>query len=462
MKLTFVDELVSTKRLDNSCDLTGRVSAVRAHKTMTFVDVVDHTGRIQAVIDNSKVDGSLLEKLQPGAYISLKGCLCAGKKESIEINVDRIDVLAQPFIHLSPTPWQINGLDPDYGRQVFGFPSFYLANPQRAAVLKIKTNFVNALHHYFQANRFTLVEPPILTDKTLYDERTAVTARVHGENVFLSQCATFELEPLAMVYGKVYTISPAFRNEKAGSKRHLAEYTHAKAEVLLATIDDLMFLAGDALYHSLSETVAMSERELALLGKEIDFESIHPSKHIHITYDEALKITQAKGSDTKYGEGLTRRDEILLTAHAGNKYLWMQFPPFTSEGFPYRRKTDQRHLSMTCDLIAPHGAGEMIGVAEKTTDAEELIQNLVEKGKEANIRDYWEYILLRRYGLPQHGGLGAAPERIIYGLLGLDHIRLTKPWPRYPDRRIRSDANQPLEDLGDLEMRRLMGKYHLR
>jgi len=117
---------------------------------------------------------------------------------------------------------------------------------------------------------------------------------------------------------------------------------------------------------------------------------------------------------------------------------------------------------MTCDLIAPHGAGEMVGVAEKITNAEELIENLIEKGQKYTIRQYWDYIALRQQGLPPHGGIGAAPERILYGLLGLDHIRLTKPWPRYPGRKIITSENKNLNTYGCRELERLIEKYELK
>ncbi len=119
------------------------------------------------------------------------------------------------------------------------------------------------------------------------------------------------------------------------------------------------------------------------------------------------------------------------------------------------------HLSMTCDLIAPHGAGEMVGVAEKTTDPEELIQNIIDKGLKKDIKKYWEYILLRKFGMPPHGGIGAAPERIIYGLLGLNHIKLTKPWARYPGRKINPTNNQELNPWGDPDLERMIKKFGL-
>lgn len=441
----------------------GRIKCIRRHKEKLFIDLIDYSRKIQIVITKSS-DPEVYEALsgdQKGSYIAVNGRLSNDKKGDLEIKATSLEVLAENNLNIE-SPWSFNGADPKNRDQVFSFPEAYVSNPERAAILKIKTDFVRALHQYFQGDGFVLVEPPIITDKTLYGGENSIEAKVHGEDVFLSQCATFELEPLALAFGKVYTISPAFRNEPSGSKRHLAEYTHAKAEALLADIGDLKKLSGNSIYYAMSEVQRLNERELSILGVDLNIEGLKSENHEQITYDEALKLTQKKGSTTEWGEGLKRRDEIILTNHFGNRYVWVNFPPFISEGFPYRRLPEDRRLSMTCDLIAPHGAGEMVGVAEKITDPEELIQNLIEKGQKNNIKNYWNYIALRENGMPPHGGIGAAPERILYGLLGLDHIRLTKPWPRYPGRKIVTPKNKSLKDYDSDNLQRLIEKYDLR
>ncbi len=462
MEWKSIKDSLERKCQDDYVSVLGRLRDVRKHKKRAFIDLVDYSGQIQLVIERSENPQAygVLSSLGRGAYISADGIFVNDKKGNPEIRVHGLEVISNSCLNIE-SPWDFNGADPSYGNLVFSFLEAYVSNPQRAAILKIKTNFINALHAYFQNNRFTLVEPPILTDKTLYGEDKAIIAEVHGEKVFLSQCATFELEPLALVFGKVYTISPAFRNESSGSKRHLTEYTLVKAEALFADISDLKSLSGDSIYYAMSEVLRMNERELSVLGIDLQIEGLKPKNHEHILYNDALNLIQRKGSNTEWGVGLKRRDEIILTNHFGNRYLWVDFPPFVSEGFPYRRLPSDRRLSMTCDLIAPHGVGEIVGVAEKVIDPEELIQNLIEKGQKHKIRRYWNYIALRENGLPPHGGIGAAPERILYGLLGLDHIRLTKPWPRYPDKKIITSENKPLNNFGSDNLRRLIEKYDL-
>src|SRR3989344_4834783 len=295
MNLKFIDELTSETKVGDSCHITGRVCSIRNHGNVSFLDLKDYTGKIQIVVEKNKHNDSFkeLSDIPVGSYISVGGKYLNNKRGDPEINANSLEILALATLQLSPNPWEIDGIDPKHGFQVFSFPDFYIASPKRAAVLKVKTNFINALHNYFQDHKFTLVEPPILTDKTLYDEQTAVKANVHGEDVYLTQCATFELEPLALAFGKVYTISPAFRNEKSGSKRHLTEYTHAKAEILLADIEDLMHLAEECLYSSIKKMKLGNEKELNILERDIDVDLLKPGRPGRITYDDAIRIVRS-------------------------------------------------------------------------------------------------------------------------------------------------------------------------
>lgn len=458
MKFKLLQEALEEAQQGESCDFFGRVSGVRKHKNRVFVDITDHTGLAQVVIEKTDESFDTARTLNPGTYVHASGILGQDRQHQPELSDSSLEVLAESTLDIV-SPWDIQGDSRKASKQVFGFTEAYVANPQRAAILAIKAEFGKALHEYFQQENFTLVEPPIITNKTLYPNDNTIEATVHGEDVYLSQCATFELEPLAMAFGRVYTISPAFRNEQSGSRRHLAEYTHAKAELLHADTADLMQLSGEALHYALSKVADRCERDLSILGTELDIDGLHPDKHEHMTYDEALKVSQKKGSHTIYGEGLKRRDEIAATKHVGEKYLWIECPPFESEGFPYKRNVEHPHLSGTCDLIAPNGGGEIVGVAEKITDPEELIVNLIEKGLKDRISQYWQYIAMREYGMPPHGGIGAAPERIIYGMLDLDHIRLTRPWPRYPGRRIVQPDS--LNTFGSDNLQGLVEKYGL-
>jgi asparaginyl-tRNA synthetase len=227
-----------SKKLEGKFDndflnILGRIKKIRLHKKIAFVDIIDYSSEVQLIIEKDKTP-DLYDEISTymvGSYISVDGNLSKSKNGKSDLIVSDLEILAESGLVIE-SPWNIDGLNPHYGNLIFSNLEIYVSNPQRATLIKLKNDFIFSMHKYFQNQGFVLVDPSIITNKTLYGHENAITAQVHGENVYLSQCATFELEPLAMTFGKVYTISPAFRNEKSGSKRHLAEYNHVKAEVL--------------------------------------------------------------------------------------------------------------------------------------------------------------------------------------------------------------------------------------
>ncbi len=49
-----------------------------------------------------------------------------------------------------------------------------------------------------------------------------------------------------------------------------------------------------------------------------------------------------------------------------------------------------------------------------------------------NIKDYWWYLDLRRYGTVPHSGFGLGFERLVMMATGVDNIRDVIAFPRYP------------------------------
>ncbi|MFH0875803.1 MAG: asparagine--tRNA ligase [archaeon] len=436
-----IEEKINGLEPGSTVYVTGQIMAKRKHGTCSFLDLVDASGHIQIVVDSSLPGYEELIKLNRGSFVQINGTLQSGRK-ALEILADNAEIISPALVTLEPSPWRIDGMDTRYQEAVIGTPSFYHSNPQRMAALRVYTTLRQAFHRYFQTNGYLEVVPPVMTASTIYGRDLAVKAEVNGENIFLTQCSTFELEPLAMAHGNVYTIAPAFRNESAGTKRHLNEYYHLKAESLLATLDDLMALAGDAIYCTVSDMAGLCQKELDLLHAKIDLVSLNPQNFERLTYKEARDVVNGLGSDLPFGKDLSISDEHKLIDHlGGNKYVWIIHKPAESEGFPYRLHPDDPTLTLTGDLIAPHKAGEMVGIAEKIYNAEELVDRIRAKGFDPN--DYLEYIHLRNLGMPPHGGLGAAPERIAYGLMDLPHINCVMPYPRYPGRRIRGNFQAP-------------------
>ncbi len=94
----------------------------------------------------------------------------------------------------------------------------------------------------------------------------------------------------------------------------------------------------------------------------------------------------------------------------------------------FKRKADNPFFTLTCDLIAPNGFGEILGTAEKMTDYDEIIASMEEKGKMANFNRYKDFAELHKLGLPPHGGIGMGIERAVRYLININHVKFLKPF----------------------------------
>jgi len=89
---------------------------------------------------------------------------------------------------------------------------------------------------------------------------------------------------------------------------------------------------------------------------------------------------------------------------------------------------EQPKLSLSMDVLAPEGYGEIIGGGQRLDDYDELLSQL-HKHKLPEEAFKW-YLDLRRYGTVPHSGFGMGIERVVAWLCGLDHLREAIPYPR--------------------------------
>ena len=85
-------------------------------------------------------------------------------------------------------------------------------------------------------------------------------------------------------------------------------------------------------------------------------------------------------------------------------------------------------LSLSFDMIAPEGYGEVIGGGERQSNYETLIRRIHED-KLPEEAFQW-YLDLRRYGSVPHAGFGLGLERTVAWICGTEHIREVIPFPR--------------------------------
>lgn len=416
--------------------VTGWLLAARNHGSVMFLDVVDSSGLVQCVVRREEDTEQIFERARSTpveSAVRVKGKI-AHNRSALEIAVADFEIVGEFSHDLSPRPRaHFDIFDPRFTDHTLSNRHLYIRHPQVGAALRARDKVVHYLHQWFHGRDYIEIAAPILTALPLYSDETALRIDVQGQRVFLTQCVGFYLEAAVHAFERVYNIGPSFRGEESRSKRHLLEYWHVKAEAVYVSRSDL-FLLVEGLISDVNAFVLEHCAPCAeSLGVEITTKGLFPP-FPQLAYQEAVKILQERGYSIQFGDGLSSSTEAALASGFASPF-WVVGIPRTLEPFPYCIDPDDDQLTLTADLIAPDGYGELLGIAEKIYNLNELLTRMAEKGKLDDARYGW-LIDLRRSGCVPHGGLGMGLERLLRWLFQVDHVRDWAAFPRLFGRRI--------------------------
>lgn len=439
MKKTYIKDIHFTaRRKKNSAfNLFCWIRRKRAYKDIVFLDIVDSTGQAQAVAQKKDVSEDtfkILKTIPAESCVELscnKSFDCVKKKEGIFVY--DCSVIGRWKLNLQPLPRSdFDIFSSKNANYLLRNRHLYIRNPKLIAMLKFRHQTMHAVREWFSREEFTEITAPILTKLPLYDDGSAISVQVGKNNVFLTQCVGFYLESAAAALEKVYNIGPSFRGEESRSKRHLIEYWHTKAEVAFANLEEGQKMVEDLLTHIVHSIKNNSQVSSAMNIKSA--KEILNKPYPKISYREALKLLNKSGCKIKFGESISNSEEEILSKRF-NAPFWLVGIPRAVEPFPYVINAKDEQVTRVSDLIAPRGYGELLGVAEKIFEINELKARMKEKGK-LNNKNYNWVQELRNSGFFPHVGFGMGVERLMRYLLGQKHVRDMIPFPRLFRRQI--------------------------
>jgi asparaginyl-tRNA synthetase len=152
---------------------------------------------------------------------------------------------------------------------------------------------------------------------------------------------------------------------------------------------------------------------------------VPPFPRVH--YDEAAATLKAAGVDFQYGGDFGGTDETVLTEKQEKPIFVHRFPAAV-KAFYMKGDPERPDLSLSCDLLAPEGYGEIVGGGQREESLDVLLGKIHEHGLPESAFQW--YLDLRRYGSVPHSGFGLGVERTLAWVCGLPHVRETIPCPR--------------------------------
>ena len=408
-----------------------------------FLDVVDSTGIIQVVVETTALekqgDWTTIRSLLPESSVTIRGILTPQMDSSpnsmtTEVHAKSITVISMASKTLHPAiRCSLERLAPEHAPRILAKPHLYLRNPVSINIGKFRAEVLRSVRQWFYSHAFLELSAPLMTASTLYEPNSALTignlVKGNKPTMFLSQCAGFYLEAAAHAHERVYNLGPSFRNESR-TNRHLMEYWHIKAEIASGTLDDIISLV-EIFLRDIRNDVEASGTPLTSSLAAI-FPPAFQLPFPRITYLEAQAYLSRLDPEIEFGQNISGKQERQLTEHfckEGLSPLWITHKPRQLEPFPYSIHPTDLRLTMTADLVAPNGYGEICGVAEKSYRLSDLDERLQEKRK-TGAEEYQWVRELREFGMVPHVAFGMGLERLLRWWIGARHVKDTIPFPR--------------------------------
>ena len=245
------DEL-RKNNIGNEVRLSGWVHRIRDHGGLLFIDLRDHYGITQCVVEPGTEAFSVAEEIRSEWVVCLTGTVKARMDETI--NVDKsisslptgdIELFIREVVILSKAeelPLPIFG-EPDYPEDIrlkYRFLDLRRETIHKNIVLRSK--IIQSIRKRMLDANFNEYQTPILTASSPEGARDfLVPSRTHPGKFYALPQAPQQFKQLIMMAGfdRYFQIAPCFRDEDARADRSPGEFYQLDVEMSFVTQEDV-------------------------------------------------------------------------------------------------------------------------------------------------------------------------------------------------------------------------------
>ncbi|WP_068814557.1 asparagine--tRNA ligase [Phormidesmis priestleyi] len=453
-----ISELLRTGQPDELVTIKGWVRTKREQKGFSFIEVNDGSSMagLQVVMNADLPDyESVVKRLSTGASVEVSGVLVPspGKGQRIEVKADSVIVYGEADAETYPLQKKRHSFE--FLREIGHLRS---RTNTLGAVFRVRNACSMAIHQFFQEQGFIWVHTPILTasDCEGAGEMFAVTSLdlkkvpltenqsvdyskdFFGKPTYLTVSGQLEAEIMATAFSNVYTFGPTFRAENSNTSRHLAEFWMVEPEMAFCDLEGDMDLAEAFLKYIFSYVLEKCPEDMQFFNDRIDnsvlttAENIIQNEFERVTYTKAVELLLKSDRTFEYpvewGSDLQSEHERFLAEELFKKPVIVTDYPTQIKAFYMRLNEDEKTVR-AMDILAPK-IGEIIGGSQREERLDVLERRIQAQG--LDVKDYWWYLDLRRYGTVPHAGFGLGFERLVQFMTGMSNIRDVIPFPRTP------------------------------
>ncbi len=228
--------------------LSGWLHRKRDHGNLLFIDLRDHYGLTQCVIENKDKNFNVLEKLKPETVILVKGSIVkrSSETQNKDIKTGMIELKIKNFKILSEAkelPLPVFG-EQDYPEEIrLKYRFIDLRRNEMHRKIKLRSDVISFIRKKMIENNFLEFQTPILTASSPEGARDfLVPSRTHPGKFYALPQAPQQFKQMIMISGfdKYFQIAPCFRDEDGRADRSPGEHYQLDMEMAFVEQEDVL------------------------------------------------------------------------------------------------------------------------------------------------------------------------------------------------------------------------------
>ena len=312
----------TSKKVGENITVAGWVHSRRDHGGLIFIDLRDHTGLVQLVINPDKKDAfSLAESLRDEFVVRACGVVAErgeGLKNpniasgDVEIVVDNLEILNRA----ETLPIQPFAEDNQAGEELrFKYRYLDLRRPKMQNMLKKRAEMYRRIHEYMDDRDFIEIQTPILANSSPEGARDfLIPSRLQEGKFYALPQAPQQFKQLLMVGGvpRYYQLAACFRDEDPRADRLYGEFYQLDLEMSFAENGEEVRTEVEPLMKQLATDFA-GKKLLDLSDLAVGDGSSIP----RISYRDAMETYGSDKPDLRFGMELIELTDAFSETEFG-------------------------------------------------------------------------------------------------------------------------------------------------
>ena len=422
-----IREILSGDYVGKTVKMNGAVHNIRDMGEFAFIILRKAEGLVQCVYEEGKTEFDLKD-LKEESAVEVTGVIALEERapQGFELRLTGIRVLSEPAetMPIAINKWKMNtSLETRLSLRPVS-----LRNVRERAKFKIQEGIVRGFREFLSSQGFTEVHTPKIVSRGAEGGANVFKLNYFNKKAELGQSPQFYKQMMVGVFDRVFEVAPVFRAEKHNTTRHLNEYIGLDFEMgYIDSFEDVMAMETGFLKFTMELLKSEYKKELDMLG--IDLPSI--SQIPQVRFDEAKQLVSEKyNRKIRNPFDLEPEEEVLIGRYFKEEYDsdFVFVTHYPSKKRPFYAMDDPEDTSVTLSFDLLYKGLEITTGGQRIHDYQMILEKMEKRGMDPE--DIKDYLMIFKYGMPPHGGLGIGLERLTMRLLDEQNVRETSLFPR--------------------------------